>query len=115
MAKFLLLFRGGAVVTDKLSPVEREASMSKWSAWMHALKCSGNYLPGGSPLKVDGVVLRTNRREIASGFAADSSLVTGTYCLEASSLAEATDLAKGCPILDVDGSVEIRPILERPQ
>jgi hypothetical protein len=29
---------------------------------------------------------------------------------EAQDLAHAVELSKGCPILDVDGSVEVRPI-----
>jgi hypothetical protein len=100
-------------VSKTLSPSDRDAQIKKWSEWMGALKCSGNYLAGGVPLKVDGAVLRTIRRELGEGFPTDSTLVTGTYFLEAGSLAEATDLAKGCPILDLDGSVEIRPTIER--
>ena len=115
MAKFMLLFRGGAVVNNNLSPADREAQLSRWSAWTAALQASGNYLPGGFPLQVEGAVLRTLRRERVEGLPADSTLVTGTYFLEAGSLAEATDLAAGCPILDLDGSVEVRAVLERPR
>ena len=115
MAKFMLIFRGGAVVNEALSPAERKAQVGKWGEWSKALATSGNYLPGGAPLGVEGVVLRRAEREVSEGFPADSHLVTGTYFLDAPSLAAAAELAKGCPILDLDGSVEVRPLLERPQ
>ena len=115
MAKFMLLFRGGAVVNQSLSPEERRSQIGKWSAWMDALKASNNYAAGGAPLSSEGAVLRGAQREISGGFPVDSGLVTGTYFLDAPSLAAAASLAKGCPILDLDGSVEIRPVIERPQ
>jgi hypothetical protein len=34
--------------------------------------------------------------------------------VEAASLDEATELARGCPILDMDGSVEVRTALVIP-
>jgi hypothetical protein len=35
--------------------------------------------------------------------------------VEAASLDEAAELAKGCPILELDGSVEVRPVLDTPK
>jgi hypothetical protein len=46
-------------------------------------------------------------------YAESKDLITGNLVVEASSLDEATELAHGCPIFEFDGSVEIRPILER--
>ena len=116
MAKFMLVFRGGAVVNKGLSLEERKAQVGKWGAWMDALKASNNYIAGGAPLSSEGAVLRTAQREQSVGFPVDSDLVTGTLIfLEAPSLADAAALAKGCPILDLNGSVEIRPVMERPQ
>jgi len=37
--------------------------------------------------------------------------VSGILVVEAASLDEAATLARGCPILDLDGSVEVRPVL----
>jgi len=38
--------------------------------------------------------------------------VGGYSLIEARDLAEATELSKGCPILERDGSVEVRPIMQ---
>jgi hypothetical protein len=37
-------------------------------------------------------------------------LVAGFTLVEARDLAQATELANGCPILEGDGSVEVRPV-----
>jgi hypothetical protein len=39
--------------------------------------------------------------------------VTGNLVVKTSSMEEAARLADGCPIFEFDGSVEVRPILER--
>ncbi len=39
------------------------------------------------------------------------NLIVGTLTVKASSLEQAIELAKGCPILSIGGSVEIRPVL----
>jgi hypothetical protein len=115
MPAFLLLFRGGSVTNESLSADDRKSQIGRWSEWTKALQSSGNFRPGGVPLGVSGAVLRTRHKVADAGFPVDTQLVPGTYHIEAASLDAATELAKGCPILDLDGSVEIRPILERPQ
>ena len=57
---------------------------------------------GAEPIFTDGPFVET--KDIVNGFAV----------IEARDLAQAAELAKGCPILDVDGSVEIRPIAAMP-
>ena len=43
-------------------------------------------------------------------YAEAKDLVLGFIIVEARDLAEAAELSKGCPMLDGDGSVEIRPV-----
>jgi len=38
--------------------------------------------------------------------------VGGYSLIEARDLAQAAELSKGCPILERDGSVEVRPIMQ---
>jgi hypothetical protein len=37
--------------------------------------------------------------------------VTGSLVLEAASLEEATELALGCPVFEMGGSLEVRPVV----
>jgi hypothetical protein len=43
-------------------------------------------------------------------FAEAKDIVGGYVVVEANDLTQAVELSKGCPILDVGGSVEVRPI-----
>jgi hypothetical protein len=45
-------------------------------------------------------------------FAEAKELVGGYTLIEARDLEQAVELSKGCPILEVDGAVEVRPVMK---
>ena len=45
-------------------------------------------------------------------FAEAKDLVGGYTLVQANDLAQAAELTSGCPIFDVGGSVEVRPIMK---
>jgi hypothetical protein len=112
MPRFMYIFRGGGVVTPGLTPTDMQQHLEKWRAWVDALAQAGRHR-GGQPVQNRGKVIRGSGRIVTDGpFAESKDIVTGSLILEASSLEEATELAKDCPVFIYDGSVEIRPILE---
>ena len=87
--------------------------MQKWLAWMKDLTASGNLKDPGQPLEAEGKVVKGRGRAVTDGpFAEAKDLVGGYTLIEADSLAHAAQLASGCPILEFDGSVEVRPIMK---
>jgi hypothetical protein len=113
MAKYLFIFRGGAFVTEPLSPSEMQAHMTKWYAWAQQLGEGGRRL-AGQALQNAGATIRGRERLVSDGpYVESKDLVTGNMLIEAESLEEATQLALGCPGFEYDGSVEIRPVLEQ--
>jgi hypothetical protein len=109
MSEYLYLFRGGNDMS-KLSPAELQANMKKWGGWMENLARQGK-LTGGQPLKREGKVMRGSQKTVTDGpFAEAKDLVGGYLIVKAENLDEATELARGCPIFDVEGTVEVRPI-----
>jgi hypothetical protein len=109
MAEFLYLYRGGQMGS---TPEESQQIMQKWMAWFKELTASGNLKDGGQPLEAEGKVVRDKGRTVTDGpFAEAKDLVGGYTLVEAASLAQASDLAKGCPILERGGAVEVRPIM----
>lgn len=114
MAKFLFIFRGGAAsLNPPLSPSELQAHLEKWTTWMKGLRETGNIL-GGQPLRRDGKSLRGRDRIVTDGpYAESKDLVTGTLVIEASSIDAAVELARGCPIFEIDGSLEIRVVFDQ--
>ena len=83
---------------------ERPADEPLWSAITEAML---------QPLEAEGKVVKGRGRAVTDGpFAEAKDLVGGYTLIEADSLAHAAQLASGCPILEFDGSVEIRPIMK---
>ena len=113
MAEFLLLFRGGFNADDRaaLSPEQMQANMQKWNAWMGGLAKEGKML-GAQPLQAAGKTVRGKSKAIVDGPFAEGKEVIGGYLLcKADTIEEATEIGKGCPILEHDnGSVEVRAV-----
>jgi hypothetical protein len=117
MPKFMYVFRGGGYATpDALSPTELQQHLAQWNAWTEKLRASGR-LASASALAYppSGKTVRGRDRAVTDGpYAESKDLVSGTLVVEAASLDEAAELAQGCPILLLDGSVEVRPVLDKP-
>jgi hypothetical protein len=97
MANYALAYKGGKMAeTDE----ERERVMAAWGEWMGALGPS--LVDFGNPFGASATV--TNGGTVSDGAA---SALTGYSILDADSLAAATELAKGCPVLANGGSVEV--------
>jgi hypothetical protein len=110
MSEFVYLYRGNRPERD---PEESQQIMQKWLSWMKDLTASGNLKDPGQPLEAEGKVVKGRGRAVTDGpFAEAKDLVGGYTLIEADSLAHAAQLASGCPILEFDGSVEVRPIMK---
>lgn len=98
MTDYLLLYSGGSMPE---SEAEQAAVMEAWNAWMAAL---GPALKdGGNPFAPGA----------AKTIAADGSIrdgdgtASGYSIINADSLDAATDLAKGCPVLQGGATVTV--------
>jgi hypothetical protein len=112
MGKFLYVFRGGIAETPGFSPSEMQAHLKKWYEWSGVLQKAG-HRTGGQALESRGKTIRGPERAVTDGpYAESKDLVTGSMILEASSLDEAVALARDCPVFELGGSVEVRPIHE---
>ena len=109
MSEFLYLFRGGDARTLSASPEIMQQHMSKWMKWMEDLGKQGKMV-GGLPLKNEGKTVQSKGIVTDGPFAEGKEIVGGYLIVKANDMHEATEISKGCPILDLDGSVEIREI-----
>lgn len=118
MPKFMYIFRGGGYAAPgSLSPTELQQHLAKWNAWTNGLLAAGRLAtaePLGHP--PTGKTVRGRERIVTDGpYAESKDLVSGILVVEAPSLQEAAELARDCPILELDGSVEVRPVLVPPE
>jgi hypothetical protein len=102
MAKYLLLYEGGSMPeTD----AERDAVMKAWDSWFHTLGAA--VADGGNPFTP------TSKKISADGSIKDGAGPgTGYSVIEADSLGAATDLAKGCPVLQGGASIGVYETFE---
>ena len=115
MEKFLYLFRGNENNAHDskdhgLSPENMQAHMQKWMDWMKKLGEKG-ILVGGEPLQVVGKQVTGTKKVVTDGpFVEAKEIVGGYLIVNAKDINEAVEISKGCPVLEVDGKIEVRPI-----
>ena len=110
MSEFLYVYRGGN--RAGLSPEQIQQVMQKWVTWMQGLAEKGHLKDRGHPLEPGGKLVNGRSKNVTDGPYVEKDLVGGYSLIEARDLAQATELSKGCPILERDGSVEVRPIMQ---
>jgi hypothetical protein len=109
MAEFVYLYRGGR---RDGTPEESQQIMQRWMSWFKQLGASGNLKDGGQPLEAEGKVVKSKSAVTDGPYAEAKDLVGGYTLIEAPSLERAAELAKGCPILEREGVVEVRPVMK---
>ncbi|HUO93810.1 MAG TPA: YciI family protein [Rhizomicrobium sp.] len=109
MSQFVYFYRGW---TRPTSPAEMQQQVQKWSAWFKTLADAGHLADRGFPLERDGKVVAGKGKSVTDGpFAEAKDIVGGYSIIDAHDIAQAVELAKGCPNLERGGAVEVRPLM----
>ncbi len=102
MPKFVFAYHGG---TAPQSPEEGAKVMAKWNAWYAGMGSA--VVDGGGPCGPSKTV-STGGVEDSGG----ANPVSGITQVEAADMDGAVAMAKGCPITDDGGTVEVAEIME---
>jgi len=111
MKEFILLFRQPSYDYSNVSPTEMQAIAKKWKDWTGGLAAQGRLVGNGQRLALEGKVLKGGGLITDGPFVEIRERLGSFLVVKAESLDEATTLAHGCPAIDANGSVEIRPIM----
>ncbi|MGD9601588.1 MAG: hypothetical protein AB7O21_18675 [Gammaproteobacteria bacterium] len=103
MAKYLFVYHGGKPPS---TPEEGRQAMDAWGKWFgsmgHAVIDGGNPVGKSSTVNPDGSLSPTGGANPATGYS----------LIEAASLEDAHAKARGCPLLQAGGTVEIAQALD---
>jgi hypothetical protein len=98
MTNYVFMYSGGKGVSD--DEAEREAQYARWGQWFGDL---------GSAVVEGGAAMGTAKTVGPGGSVSDggSRAITGYSMVSADSLDSAVELAKGCPVLEIGGAVDV--------
>ena len=97
MANYMFAYSGGNGVAE--DEAERAAQMAKWGQWFGQLGSA--VVDGGGPT---GTAKTVSRGSVSDG---GSRGLTGYSIVAADSLDAAVEFAKGCPVLEAGGAVDV--------
>ena len=110
MKQFKLIFRYDFNPNYKPTAEEMESEGQKWGQWIGSLAQNGQFV-GTNQLGYSGKVLNSDGSFIDNMHMNGSEVLAGDMVINAADFDEALVLAKGSPILEVGGTVEIRDLI----
>ena len=110
MKDFLFIFRTDYNTMPKGSPVEMQASTKRWMDWIGGIAAQNKLTDRGNRLVPSGKVVKADNVITDGPYTEIKESIVGYSIVKAASIEEATELAKGCPILTIGGNLEVREI-----
>ena len=110
MRQFKLIFRHNFNPSYQPTVEEMEVEGQKWGQWIGSLAQNGQFV-GTNHLGYSGKVLKSDGSLINSIYMNGAEVLAGDMVINAQDFNEALVLAKGSPILEVGGNVEIRDLI----
>lgn len=114
MKEFMMIFRHVPNPDHKISPEEIQASINQWQDWIGGIAAQGKFVSTNS-LGFEGKLLQADGLTTDGPYAEVKEVVGGYTIVKAENLEQAMELAKGCPILAIGGTVEVRDVMVIPQ
>ena len=109
MTKFMYLFRTDPASYRSMSPEQMQQTMKKWMDWKDTLEKNGHIKQLGERLDGTGKVVRGKTRTVTDGpYVEVKDSIQGYMLVQARDMDQALELARGCPVLEGGGSVEVR-------
>jgi hypothetical protein len=110
MKEFVLIFRQPDYDYRKADPEKMKQLAKKWQDWVGGIASQGKLANNGRRLSMEGRVLKPGGIITDGPFVEIKEKLGSFIVVKAEDLDEATTLAHGCPAIDENGSVEIRPV-----
>ncbi|MFK7904637.1 MAG: YciI family protein [Chitinophagales bacterium] len=111
MKEFMMLFRHVPNPSYQPSQEDIQAEIKKWQDWIGGIAAQGKF-SSTNQLGYEGKVVKPGNVITDGPYAEVKEIIGGYIIVKAESFDEAVEFAKGCPMLDVGGHVEVRQFME---
>lgn len=109
MEEFLLIFRRDfASKEDQASPEQMQNHLRKWQEWFGKLTAEDKLSRPLQQWDRAGKIVRPGKHVLNGPYAEIKESIGGMCFVKARNYDEAVEIAEGCPILELNGNVEIR-------
>lgn len=106
----MLLFRGSEAYNNNQPAEVLETLKSKMIGWVIDLSNKGQHV-GSEPLERNGRIIDGLKNVVEDGpFGQEPEIIGGCTIIQAGNIDGAVDIAKTCPILETNATIEVRPI-----
>ena len=111
MKDFLLVYRTDPNNFPKdASPEQLQATTKRWMDWIGGIAAQNKLTDRGNRLFPSGKVVKPNNIIADGPYTEIKEHIVGYSIVKTTSIEEAIELSKGCPILATGGNVEVREI-----
>jgi len=111
MKDFLFVYRNNPANLPAGSPEEMQALTQKWMDWIGGIAAQNKLTDRGNRLSSEGMVLKPGNVITDGPYTEIKELIGGYSIIKVETYEEAVEIAKGCPVFTVGGSVEVRDIV----
>ena len=112
MKEFALIFRTSTDNDFKPTPAQLQEMLTSWTNWMGGIAAKDKLVDKGSRMGIAGSKTIAPDNVVTDGpYTEIKEFINGVMYIRAEDIDEAVELAKGCPMLQGRGKVEIRPLV----
>ena len=111
MNEFSLIFRNEQNPDVQFSPEQMQDILKQWRDWMGGMAAQNKLSNPGNRLGFEGAVVRKNNMVTDGPYAEIKEMISGYIIVKTDTLEEAIELAKGCPVFNAGGCVEVRSVI----
>lgn len=106
----MLVYRNAAPGDFKPTPEQLQAVEKQWTDWFAGIAAQGKLDSCNRPGS-EGRTLKSGNVVTDGPYAELKEILMGVSIVKAESIEDAIEIAKGCPILQVGGNVEVRNVI----
>jgi hypothetical protein len=110
MKEFIMVYRNAPVAGFNPTPEQIEAVEKQWANWLEGIAAQGK-LGGGYRPGPEGKTAHPGNVVTDGPYAEVKEILMGVSVLKVETIDEALEIAKGCPILQVGGTCEVRSLI----